>query len=95
MALFFFVIGLELKREMVVGELANPKLAMLPIISAIGGMLVPVLIYTAINPQGHALDGWGVPMATDIAFALGALALLGNRIPKSRWQSSTIWGPSS
>jgi len=83
MALFFFVVGLELKREILVGELADPKQAMLPIIAAAGGMLVPVLIYTGINPEGHALNGWGVPMATDIAFALGALALLGNRIPKS------------
>lgn len=83
MALFFFVVGLELKREILVGELADPKQAILPIIAAIGGMLVPVIIYIAINPEGHALNGWGVPMATDIAFALGALALLGNRIPKS------------
>ena len=83
MAIFFFVIGLELKREIVAGELADIKQAMLPIVSAIGGMLVPVLIYISINPEGHAFDGWGVPMATDIAFALGALALLGNRIPKN------------
>jgi len=83
MALFFFVIGLELKREILVGELANIKLAMLPIIAAVGGMLVPVLIYISINPEGTALQGWGVPMATDIAFALGTLALLGKRIPKN------------
>lgn len=83
MAIFFFVIGLELKREILVGELADPKQAILPIIAAIGGMLVPVLIYIAINPEGKTFDGWGIPMATDIAFALGALALLGNRIPKS------------
>ena len=83
MALFFFVIGLELKREILVGELADPKQAILPIVAAIGGMVVPVLIYISINPTGHTLDGWGIPMATDIAFALGALALLGNRIPKS------------
>ena len=83
MAIFFFVIGLELKREILVGELANIKLAMLPIIAAVGGMLVPVLIYLSINPEGHAINGWGVPMATDIAFALGALALLGKRIPKN------------
>ncbi|MEE8289603.1 MAG: Na+/H+ antiporter NhaA [Nitrosomonadaceae bacterium] len=83
MALFFFVIGLELKREILVGELADLKQAMLPIIAAVGGMLVPVLIYISINPEGHTLDGWGVPMATDIAFALGTLALLGNRIPKN------------
>jgi len=83
MALFFFVIGLELKREILVGELANQKKAMFPIMAAIGGMLVPVLIYISFNPSGHTSDGWGVPMATDIAFALGTLALLGNRIPKT------------
>ena len=82
MALFFFVVGLELKREILVGELADPKQAILPIVAAAGGMLVPVFIYISINPEGHALNGWGVPMATDIAFALGALALLGNRVPK-------------
>jgi len=83
MAMFFFVIGLELKREILVGELADPKQAILPIVAAIGGMLVPVLFYIAINPEGHTLDGWGIPMATDIAFALGVLALLGNKIPKN------------
>ena len=83
MAMFFFVIGLELKREILVGELADPKQAILPIAAAIGGMVVPVLIYISINPAGHTLDGWGIPMATDIAFALGALALLGKRIPKN------------
>jgi len=83
MAIFFFVIGLELKREILVGELADPKQAILPIAAAIGGMLIPVLIYISINPEGSTLDGWGIPMATDIAFALGALALLGKRIPKS------------
>jgi NhaA family Na+:H+ antiporter len=83
MAIFFFVIGLELKREILVGELADPKQAILPIVAAVGGMLVPVLIYISINPEGHTLDGWGIPMATDIAFALGTLALLGNRIPKN------------
>lgn len=83
MALFFFVVGLELKREILVGELADPKQAMLPIIAAIGGMLMPALIYIIINPSGHTFDGWGVPMATDIAFALGTLALLGSRIPRN------------
>ena len=83
MAIFFFVVGLELKREILVGELADIKQAMLPIIAAIGGMIVPVAIYISINPQGHTFDGWGIPMATDIAFALGTLALLGNRVPKT------------
>lgn len=82
MAIFFFVVGLELKREILVGELADIKLAILPIVAAIGGMVVPVLIYISINPEGHAFNGWGVPMATDIAFALGTLALLGSRVPK-------------
>ncbi len=83
MAMFFFVVGLELKREILVGELADPKQAVLPIVAAIGGMLVPVFFYISFNPEGHALNGWGVPMATDIAFALGALALLGKRVPKN------------
>jgi len=83
MALFFFVVGLELKREILVGELADRKQAMLPIVAAMGGMIMPALIYIAINPQGHTFDGWGIPMATDIAFALGTLALLGHRVPKN------------
>lgn len=82
MALFFFVVGLELKREILVGELAQIRHAALPIIAAIGGMLVPATIFYAINPEGDALRGWGIPMATDIAFAIGILVLLGNRIPK-------------
>ncbi len=83
MALFFFVVGLELKREILVGELADPKQAILPIVAAAGGMVAPVVIYLGFNPQGHTVDGWGIPMATDIAFALGTLALLGKRVPKN------------
>ncbi len=83
MVLFFFVVGLELKREFLVGELANPRNAAMPIAAAIGGMVVPALIYFALNPSGDAALGWGVPMATDIAFAVGALALLASRVPKA------------
>ncbi len=83
MAIFFFVIGLELKREIVAGELSNPRKALLPIGAALGGMLVPALIYISFNSSGEASNGWGIPMATDIAFALGVLHLLGKRIPLS------------
>ncbi len=83
MALFFFVVGLELKREILVGELASLRNAVLPIGAAVGGMVVPALIYFAINPDGEAARGWGIPMATDIAFAIGALALLASRVPKA------------
>src|SRR5690606_29107774 len=81
MAIFFFVVGLELKREMVGGELANPRKAMLPIAAAAGGMIVPAGIYLALNPSGEPHQGWGIPMATDIAFALGVLYLLRKRVP--------------
>lgn len=83
MAIFFFVVGLELKREFVAGELSNPRKALLPIIAALGGMVVPALIYISLNPTGEVSSGWGIPMATDIAFALGVLYLLGNRISLS------------
>lgn len=83
MAIFFFVVGLELKREIVAGELSQPRKAMLPIIAAIGGMIVPAIIYLSFNATGEVHSGWGIPMATDIAFALGVLYLLGNKIPLS------------
>ena len=83
MAIFFFVVGLELKRELVGGELSNPRNAMLPIIAAVGGMVVPALIYAFFNAGTETSHGWGIPMATDIAFALGVLYILGDRIPLS------------
>lgn len=84
MAVFFFHVGLELKREVCEGELANPKDIVLPAAGAVGGMLVPALIYIAVNwNSGQSLSGWAIPAATDIAFALGILALLGKRVPTS------------
>lgn len=83
MSVFFFVIGLELKREIMAGELSKPKDAILPIFAGLGGMVVPALLYLLWNSTGEASNGWGIPMATDIAFALGILYLLGDRVPIS------------
>lgn len=83
MAIFFFVIGLELKREVMAGELSTPKDAVLPLMAGLGGMVVPALIYTAFNYGTPASSGWGIPMATDIAFALGILYMLGDKVPTS------------
>ena len=83
MTIFFFSVGLEIKRELLVGELSSPKKALLPIFAALGGMLVPAAIYAFINGGTPSANGWGIPMATDIAFAIGILSLLGNRCPLS------------
>lgn len=83
MAVFFLLVGLEIKRELIAGELASRKKAALPIAAALGGMIVPALLYLAFNPLGPRAHGWGIPMATDIAFALGVLALIAPRAPTS------------
>ncbi|HSN97698.1 MAG TPA: Na+/H+ antiporter NhaA [Candidatus Nanopelagicales bacterium] len=83
MVVFFFLVGLEIKREVLIGELASVRRAALPAMAAVGGMVVPAAIYVAINSGGPGMSGWGIPMATDIAFALGVLALLGKRVPTS------------
>ena len=83
MVLFFFVVGLEVKRELALGELSHPKKAAFPSFAALGGMVVPALIYFALNAGGDGSAGWGIPMATDIAFALGVLTLFGSRVHPS------------
>jgi Na+:H+ antiporter, NhaA family len=81
MALFFFVVGLEIKRELVIGELRQRSAAVLPVAAALGGVLMPVLIFVAVIAGGEGASGWAIPAATDIAFAIGVIALLGDRIP--------------
>lgn len=83
MTVFFLVVGLEIKHELLVGQLASARKAALPALAAMGGVLMPALIYFAINFRGPAQSGWGIPMATDIAFVVGALAMLGSRVPPS------------
>ena len=81
MGIFFFLVGLEIKREVMIGELSSIRKSALPAVAAVGGMLAPAAIYAVANPSGASASGWGIPMATDIAFALGVLALLGDRVP--------------
>lgn len=81
MAIFFFVVGMEIKRELVAGELRDPRAAALPTIAAVGGMVLPALLFFSLNTSGAEAKGWGIPMATDIAFALGVMSLLGKRVP--------------
>lgn len=83
MAIFFFVVGLELKREIIGGQLSDVRSAILPVVAAAGGMLFPAVIYLVFNSSGATQDGWGIPMATDIAFSLGVLYLIGSRVPAS------------
>jgi Na+:H+ antiporter, NhaA family len=80
MTFFFLVVGLELRREIAVGELSTPRRAIVPVVAALGGMLVPAIVYSALNRNTPALRGWGIPTATDIAFAVGVLTLLGKRV---------------
>lgn len=81
MTTFFFLVGLEIKRELAHGELSSPRRAVLPAMAALGGMIVPAIIYASLNLGGEGEDGWAIPMATDIAFAVGVLSLLGKRVP--------------
>ena len=97
MVIFFFVVGLEIKREIVCGELSTARKAILPVMAAAGGMLAPALIYLAFNHGTPAAHGWGIPTATDIAFAIGILSLMGpsrSKFSSRRWPSSTTWARS-
>ena len=100
MVLFFFVVGMEIRREIHHGELSEWRRALLPLLAALGGMLAPAAVYLALAGGPASRAGWGVPTATDIAFAVGALTLLGERVPAAlrvllpRWRSSTTSGPS-
>ncbi|QGY38801.1 Na+/H+ antiporter NhaA [Pseudodesulfovibrio cashew] len=81
MAIFFFLVGLEIKRELMVGGLSTPSQTVMPVAAALGGMVVPALLFFSLNAGTESIGGWGIPMATDIAFALGIMSLLGNRVP--------------
>lgn len=83
MVFFFLLVGMEIKRELTIGELSSVKKSLLPVLAAVGGMVVPALIFTCFNSSSEYAHGWGIPMATDIAFSLGVLSLLGNRVPLS------------
>lgn len=83
MVFFFFLVGMEIKRELTIGELSSVRKSLLPVLAALGGMIVPALLFTFFNKNGNYTHGWGIPMATDIAFSLGILSLLGKRVPLS------------
>ena len=95
MAIFFLMVGLEIKREIVEGELSSPKKASLPILCALGGAVVPALVYLSLNAGSDTTSGWGIPMATDIAFALAVISLLGNKVKITAAISDQFSAPSS